>query len=411
MNQEEQAKLLAEWLDQNPGHPAPEGVAPEVLEAVYVLRPDLAPAPQVDLESILNRIEEGPFASPVPPQQMPSRSRMGIWRALGGLAAAAAVLIIALPQQGDLDEIGPQRTPPAPTSSPFKGLEPSFSAEDLTRATGLEQAEDSETFGEQQPLSEAGEGAPAPPNPASRSAPPPASLEAFTDTPQGEEERILDTLGFELSPSDPMLDIGSLGGADGFEGLAGTRGSYSAQTADELEEEAAPSVSDEARAGGASAPLQPSPRSTGSRPRAEERRKNLPFLSRSQQRAEPAEAAPAPTEDAGAPEEPSSDTDPLSVLRSQSYPQDYASSTPTLSSNPSSSEAQWLAAQEALDLLQQSKTDEAFSKAESGLQLSAANTSALSMLYWILGEVHLGRGARDSAQEAYLKAAELNAQR
>ncbi|MEC7242706.1 MAG: hypothetical protein VXW32_15850, partial [Myxococcota bacterium] len=92
-------------------------------------------------------------------------------------------------------------------------------------------------------------------------------------------------------------------------------------------------------------------------------------------------------------------------------PQDYASSTPTLSSNPSSSEAQWLAAQEALDLLQQSKTDEAFSKAESGLQLSAANTSALSMLYWILGEVHLGRGARDSAQEAYLKAAELNAQR
>ena len=62
-------------------------------------------------------------------------------------------------------------------------------------------------------------------------------------------------------------------------------------------------------------------------------------------------------------------------------------------------------------LLKQSRFSEAFSAAESALLLSDTNTAARSLLFWILGEVHLSRGSFDSAAAAYAQALELNNQR
>lgn len=61
MSIEQQAEQLAQWLAANPGTPPPEDVDPEVIEAVYSLRPELAPSANIDLDDILNSIERGPF--------------------------------------------------------------------------------------------------------------------------------------------------------------------------------------------------------------------------------------------------------------------------------------------------------------------------------------------------------------
>jgi tetratricopeptide (TPR) repeat protein len=53
MNEERQAELLAQWLDGPDDRGAPEGVDADVLEAIYVLRPERAPAPRVTIEDIL----------------------------------------------------------------------------------------------------------------------------------------------------------------------------------------------------------------------------------------------------------------------------------------------------------------------------------------------------------------------
>lgn len=62
MNDTEQARALALWLDGD-GGPASD-VDADVLEAIYVLRPDLAPAPQLRIESILDSLTQGPLVEP-----------------------------------------------------------------------------------------------------------------------------------------------------------------------------------------------------------------------------------------------------------------------------------------------------------------------------------------------------------
>jgi hypothetical protein len=57
---------LARWLDEasTGEHPsAPEGLEQDVVEAVCVLRPELAPPPRVDIDDILASLTEGPLAS------------------------------------------------------------------------------------------------------------------------------------------------------------------------------------------------------------------------------------------------------------------------------------------------------------------------------------------------------------
>jgi HAMP domain-containing protein len=161
MTQEEQATVLARWLSGPPGTPPPTELDPEVVESVYALRPDLAPAAELDLDELLGSVTTGPLASaearasapvggggevvPFPSasrddgvgdagtRAAPSRGwarwatvAVGGTSGLGLLVAAAAVLLfVALPNQGPLDAGAPAArevaaeptaaTAPAPT--------------------------------------------------------------------------------------------------------------------------------------------------------------------------------------------------------------------------------------------------------------------------------------------------------
>jgi hypothetical protein len=62
MTEFNEPRLLANWLDAHPGEAPPAGIEAEVVQAVYALRPDLAPAPRVSLDDILGGVRAGPFA-------------------------------------------------------------------------------------------------------------------------------------------------------------------------------------------------------------------------------------------------------------------------------------------------------------------------------------------------------------
>ncbi|MCB9742816.1 MAG: hypothetical protein H6740_09460 [Alphaproteobacteria bacterium] len=115
MSPEDQASQLARWLAERPGVEPPEGLDPEVIEAVYALRPDLAPAPRVTVDDILAGVTSGPFAgepsvtadadmeaTPIPGvdaeivsfSASAARRRQRIWGGLGVVAAAAMALFI-----------------------------------------------------------------------------------------------------------------------------------------------------------------------------------------------------------------------------------------------------------------------------------------------------------------------------
>lgn len=120
MSHEKRARTLALWLEQG-GEP-PEDLDPEVIEAISILRPDLAPPPRVDLDDILASVQEGPLAAepqgevvpfpspsatqsdtPTPTSERPAWSdRARRWGGLGALVAVAAtVLLVARPLVSD----------------------------------------------------------------------------------------------------------------------------------------------------------------------------------------------------------------------------------------------------------------------------------------------------------------------
>ncbi len=92
MSENSDIQRLVTWLESHPGDPPPADLDPEVVEAVYLLRPDLAPAPRVGMEDIFARIKNGPLAhedsevtqehlshSPLAsPNEMPPPSPMGL---------------------------------------------------------------------------------------------------------------------------------------------------------------------------------------------------------------------------------------------------------------------------------------------------------------------------------------------
>lgn len=67
MTEDRQAQLLARWLDAGPGEAVPDDLEPEVAEAVFALRPAMAPPPRVDLDDILGAVTAGPFSNPDAP--------------------------------------------------------------------------------------------------------------------------------------------------------------------------------------------------------------------------------------------------------------------------------------------------------------------------------------------------------
>ncbi len=60
---ENTAKALARWLDQPPGTEPPSELGRDVVEAVYALRPDLAPVPRLTADDILADVRRGPLAT------------------------------------------------------------------------------------------------------------------------------------------------------------------------------------------------------------------------------------------------------------------------------------------------------------------------------------------------------------
>ncbi len=113
--EETQTALLTDWLQSPPGTPAPEGLDPDVVAAVYTLRPDRAPPLQLSIDAILDGVQSGPFAVGVtragleggssrkvvgrsarPPTR---RTRSRAWWAIPGVGvsvAAFAVVVIAV---------------------------------------------------------------------------------------------------------------------------------------------------------------------------------------------------------------------------------------------------------------------------------------------------------------------------
>ncbi len=72
----ESARALGRWLDR-PSEAPPEGVDAEVLEAIYALRPELAPAPRVSPDDILAGVTRGPLAADAEAPTPASVSRDG----------------------------------------------------------------------------------------------------------------------------------------------------------------------------------------------------------------------------------------------------------------------------------------------------------------------------------------------
>ncbi|MEZ4318180.1 MAG: hypothetical protein R3F61_11775 [Myxococcota bacterium] len=111
MNEQQQAELLAAWLE-DPIGPPPEGLDVDLVEGIVALRPEVAPAPRVSIDDILAGVTTGPLANPmpagaslaVPPEQAPeagsSERRRPWWIAavgvggFGSLVAAAAVVLV-----------------------------------------------------------------------------------------------------------------------------------------------------------------------------------------------------------------------------------------------------------------------------------------------------------------------------
>ncbi len=113
------AKALAEWLNSDPGTPPPRLLPIGVVETAYALRPDLAPAPSISIDDVLNSLETGPLVS-APKDATPVRLVAGSnsdhdaqthrsgWAAMrsprvwGAMAMAAAVLLTVRPDSAEV---------------------------------------------------------------------------------------------------------------------------------------------------------------------------------------------------------------------------------------------------------------------------------------------------------------------
>ncbi len=94
MNEHDRAEALAAWLDQ--GGPPPDGLDPEVVEAVYILSPERAGPPAVDPDAILGSIRSGPLAIPTPAASfVPANRPWPFAVGLSAVALAAVALLVA----------------------------------------------------------------------------------------------------------------------------------------------------------------------------------------------------------------------------------------------------------------------------------------------------------------------------
>jgi hypothetical protein len=129
MNEHQQAERLASWLEAN--DLPPPGLDEDVVEAIYALRPELAPAPRVSVDELLASLNAGPLASeplwepPATPANDVAPAQLRWARYLGGgavgtLAAAAMALLVFgnSPQPERMMEAPAPEAAAAPAAAP-----------------------------------------------------------------------------------------------------------------------------------------------------------------------------------------------------------------------------------------------------------------------------------------------------
>jgi hypothetical protein len=415
MTPEEQAKALAEWLEQPPGSPPPEGIDEDVLEAIYVFRPERAPAAKVSIENILELIESGPFASEKTTPESSNktgivvlsdarRKHRRLWSGAGAIAAAAAVLIIALPQQDDAAKIGPQMVP-SPVEEQAILDTPPTAVEVQTEKTSFKTKEiDSE---------------PPPPIAALDSqqnnldkAPNTDPLDAALEVNQ--EAAISDLVGIlgsveEDAPEalgNAYTGTGSGGGGMASQSRSGGISRGSASNADDFAQGAAEPTMEEYDEVAMPAPAPESP----------SKRNRVFQRSEGKQQAE----AVSPKTEIDFENIDMAEDEPQAVALEQNQ----AQSTTTLEALALPSDylpppegienqvpTQWEIAETARGLMIENKLNEALSMATTGLTLSSKNTPELSMLHYVIGRTSRQLNQDSTARDAYEKAIALNALR
>lgn len=108
------ATALAGWLDGTDDGDV--DLEDDVAEAIYALRPAMAPAPRLDLDAMLNEVQEGPLAAVPPVAQAGAlvsladerRRRMPRWvlPAVGAVAMAATTLFFVVPVADEAMDAG-----------------------------------------------------------------------------------------------------------------------------------------------------------------------------------------------------------------------------------------------------------------------------------------------------------------
>jgi hypothetical protein len=433
MTPEEQAKALAEWLEQNSRSPPPEGVDEEVLQAIYVFRPDLAPPANVSVDDILAQIESGPFSPDIPLQASGGqrstgpkdalgsrRHRRRFWSGAGALAAAAAVLIIALPQQEDAAQIGPQMQPQIaaePPQAPLPPMQPESSGvlQEEAPAKAKREKAKKEEIGVKGELGSRGsgfgggglasekkrEGLTAAPNQDAVTSEAKALAEEVEDSILGALDMEENALNFGGSDEVGGIALGSASSTEiDFQGVGVSGELVKPQGALLLDRKRAP-VSETIDEMDYAEDMDDAPSSGAtSAPESESRRRLFQRKSRA------AEAPPAPEASAAPPAPEESLEKNTTALASLAIPSDYE---PPPDNLPSTN--QWRIAEDARVALGQNRFTEAQLIAEAGLSLSAENTPALSMLHYVLGRCASQAGRESEANASFEKAIALNTAR
>ena len=144
MNEQEQAQVLSDWLEKPVGTPAPLGLDPDVLESVYAMQPDRAPAPTLTADdifadfqalnaSLVAGLPEDLASEPAEVAAIP-RTQVSAapawWRSanrVGGLgvlmATAATLLLVVLPTMQSEAPVASVAEDVATASAPSAALE------------------------------------------------------------------------------------------------------------------------------------------------------------------------------------------------------------------------------------------------------------------------------------------------
>jgi len=412
------------------------------VQAMIALRPELAPAPTFGLDDILAGVSEGPFArrselpvSTISDEELEARRsempvsqaeivdlaaarkrRNRIWGAVGTMAAAALVLVVVIPQQGDLSE-----TPELSAPSATEALNDAQPTEPATMEAAEDEADDAAW---EEPM--------APPAPAAKPRPEDGARELELKTGGGES-----SYG---SPPEPVAEEASVQAIDSLSGTATTGASAGWEDVESADTDRY------ADAGAAETKPSPSPRQTRS-----------PSTKKSSGRfggLEPSAAAPNPAEatveedafddfdfeEEAAPAKSEQPTD-LNGLRAAAAPRDYdpnwylrvlnGAALDDFAATIDTAEARAakgdyagaaLACRQLADNTSDPRVRQdmygraaawngSLTDVRKGQKVSSANTAFLARLYALEGQLLETQGDVEGAKKAYRTAANLNAAR